>query len=88
MMTDIIENMTREELVDKCTNQRIEIRNLLNNINSYVSMSGDRGVAIRQAVKHLKSNRPTVALSTLQGFVHRGHDDAIKCLRELANGQE
>ncbi len=87
-MTDIIENMTKEELVAKCTNQRIELNNMLRCNQRHDEWIGDREQVIRQAIRHLKDKRPTVALSTLQGYVHRNSDSATVCLRELANGKE
>lgn len=81
-MTNIISEMTKEELVAKCTNQRIEIKNLLNAITRHDNYVVNREQAIRIAIRHLKANSPTVALSTLQGYVK----DANKCLRELAKG--
>ncbi len=85
-MTDVIDTMTRDELVAKCTNQRIEIGHLLNAANAYVSMSVDRGVVIRAAIKHLKYNRTTSAMATLRGYVRRA--ESIECLRELAGNTD
>ena len=79
-MTDIIENMTREELVAKCTNQRIELNNMLRCHARHDIYEASKERVIRTAIKHLKQARPTVALSTLQGYIRK----ADQCLRELA----
>ena len=86
-MTNIISEMTKEELVDKCTNQRIEIVNLLNCMDRHYDNEVSKEQIIRQALRHLKDKRPTMAKSTLQGYVNRNQDDATKGLRELANDQ-
>ena len=74
--------MTREQLIERIQNQRIEIKNLLKSHGMYVHMVVWRSQIIRSAIKYLKEKRPACALGVLRDRVTDG--DVI--LKELANG--
>ena len=82
MATNVIEEMTREELVAKCTNQRFELNNLLKTINSYLDRLVERGQMIRTAKRLLKKNCPACALSVL--MEQKRTRNGIELLREIA----
>ena len=84
-MKNAIDEMTEEELVAKCVNQRIEIKNLLTALDRTHRWAGERETAVRIAIKHLKANCPRAALCTLDRFQREW--DGREILRELANGK-
>lgn len=77
-----LELLDREGLILKIQNQRLEIKHLTRCINTYLSRAVWRARIIRDAIKHLKVNRPINALSTLQDRV----DDGDAVLKELTHG--
>ena len=69
------------KMASRLIGQKLEIKNLLGNIGTYVHISVWRGQMIGSAIKHLKAGRDQTALSTLQDYV----TDGDKVLRELAS---
>lgn len=76
--------LDRDGLIRKIQNQRVEIVNLSNNIETYVHMTVWRAQIIRSAIKYLKEKRPECALGVLRDRVTDG--DSV--LKELSHEQD
>lgn len=85
-MTNVIEDMTRDELVAKCKNQRFELNNLLKVVESYLDRLYERGNMIRCAIRLIKQGCPLCALSILSH--QKRNTNGVELLREIAECKE
>jgi hypothetical protein len=76
-----LEYMTREELIEKVQNQRVELRNMLCSAERGIKHSCEQALVIRAAIKLLQpKHRHTAAYSVLTNTCR----DGTTVLREIA----